>query len=106
MNTYGALGGTTAGVFGSTTNAAKYGGYFQGGKGLYASKIEFAGTAFDESDGKGFLILGARVGYGCNIPCSGQGLSCVTAFYITGTPCTETTCANVAQNRQCFCGSA
>lgn len=102
----GRLGTLGAGVRGETTNPTVYGGYFTGGLGLWTSKIDFGASAFDESDGKGFLILGSRVGMGCTTVCLGHGLGCVTSFEISGTPGTERPCAYVGQNRQCFCGQA
>lgn len=96
----GKLGTATAGVEGTATGI-NYAGKFEGGNGLFASKIEFGVDAFDASDGTGLLIVGSTGDYNCNEACSSHRLGCYAAYLLNGNP---TTCLYDLQARYCWCG--
>lgn len=83
---YGVTGSTgligLVGVEGFTSNPAGYAGKFTGGKGLYASKIEFGSDAFNYANNQGLLILGVRAGITttCSAVCSTHNLGCIAAY--------------------------
>ncbi len=113
-NVYGALGDSRAGIYGRSnvagyngvqgevsdaTNPNGYAGRFDGGKGLYASKISFGGGAFDTS-ALGSLILGANAGTACNTVCPSHGLAAGSAFTTAGT---GVSILSTTGQRYCWC---
>lgn len=89
------------GVYGATNDAANYAGKFEGGKGLYASKIEFGSGAFDQA-AQGLLILGKSsiTTTSCSTICTNHGLSCIAAYTTTGT---ASTCSATTGMLYCWC---
>jgi len=64
------ISSVSTGVVGQSTSG--YAGHFSGGKGLFASKIEFGSDAFDDAN-SGFLLLAAKNGISCETVCSAHG---------------------------------
>ena len=109
---YGVWGSATsgAGVHGEgpigvegTATGSNYAGYFTGGKGLYANKVEIANTGFDESDGLGLWVIATVSANNCNVICANHGSSCYSAYYASGT---AAGCATTTGIRYCWCGRA
>ncbi|MBU2638956.1 MAG: hypothetical protein KJ955_08340 [Nanoarchaeota archaeon] len=92
---------TGIGVLGYSSS--NYAGFFNGSKGLYASKIEFGSAAFQQAT-SGLFIVGARAGPpSCNAICLTHGLGCITSLRADGTgsiSCFE----SPAVLRYCWCG--
>ncbi|MDD4878310.1 MAG: hypothetical protein PHO02_04720 [Candidatus Nanoarchaeia archaeon] len=106
-SSYGVQGSTglsgMAGVDGFTSNPAGYAGKFSGGKGLYASKIEFGSAAFGNTNG--YLVLGALNPVSCKSACETHGgptFTCRFAYLVDGVPagCTDT---STLKPRHCWC---
>lgn len=92
----------TYGVYGVTSQPNSYAGRFAGGKGLYASRIEFGADAFDAVN-TGYLILGAPGGTTCTNVCKSHGasLSCSIAARITDGA--NLGCSSTTGARYCWC---
>lgn len=110
-SSYGVQGSTglsgLVGVEGFTSNPAGYAGKFTGGKGLYASKIEFGASAFSATGNSGSLIIGAAGVVACSTVCTAHGLGCLAAYTLTGTnPAYNCGVPPVGAPRYCWCGSA
>lgn len=101
---YGVTGTSTnsQGVVGSTASSSFFGGQFFGGRGLYASKIEFGPDAFNYANNQGLLILGIRGGVtlSCTNVCASHGLGCIDGIGLSGT---SVGCGSSGIQRYCWC---
>ncbi|MDI6738546.1 MAG: hypothetical protein QME12_08625, partial [Nanoarchaeota archaeon] len=86
------------------TEGTDYAAVISGGKGLYASDIHFPNKAFDDSDGKGLLILGTLLSSNtCTAVCGNHSLSCRAVSKLDGN---MPTCSDTSIGRYCWCGQA
>ncbi|MFA5887885.1 MAG: hypothetical protein WC852_04200 [Candidatus Nanoarchaeia archaeon] len=106
---YGVSGSTgvlgNSGVYGFTANSNGYGGTFTGGKGLFASKIQFGTDAF--SSANGYLVLASSSAI-CNNICQTHLLSCSDAYQLNGNRVGGTTAAlacsgGAGSYKYCWC---
>lgn len=84
-----------------------YAGFFQGGKGVYAQKIEFGAPAFNRDNG--YLALFADLGRTCNQICLNHGLGATKELALGATGAFTlrscgTSCSTSADQRLCLCG--
>ncbi|MDI6738723.1 MAG: hypothetical protein QME12_09530, partial [Nanoarchaeota archaeon] len=91
----GVFGSGYYGIRGLATNTNGYGGYFSGGKGLYASKIEFGYQAFDTA-AQGLLVLATAGSTRCTTICFNHGLACSALTPAPG-------CDATTGSRYCWC---
>ena len=75
---------TGDGLYSTTLSSTKYAGKFEGGKGLFASKIGFGTSAFSKTGVEGALILGASSTYSCASVCDSHGLICSVGYSLAG----------------------
>lgn len=90
------------GIVSGTSSPAFFAGQFIGGRGLYASKIEFGSTAFSATNG--YLLLGIpQDGVSCTSVCATHGLICAAAVPIQPgvVNCNSNGVGTVARN--CWC---